>query len=234
MRYSDYEVPKAVRESIQQLQAIFDMIQKNQGKNVEHIFVDITNPDTQEVKIRDFVAKLVRLDPSLNEDDLFKCCRVLDADGSGTITLDEFLEFFGHLGPETSDSRQAEDELEDEMWPEWLIKEGKLPQAQTLLAAMHNVLEYEHAISAEQAFGIYDMKDSGECSVDEFRRILRIFFGEVLPNPADIEFLMRLTQRRVSDQRIDYRDFSKFLSKRVVRAFKSRAAPPDGSGGDKS
>ena len=55
MRYSDYEVPKAVRESIQQLQAIFDMIQKNQGKNVEHIFVDITNPDTQEVKIRDFV-----------------------------------------------------------------------------------------------------------------------------------------------------------------------------------
>jgi Ca2+-binding EF-hand superfamily protein len=44
------------------------------------------------------VAKLVRLDNGLVEEDLFKCCRVLDADGNGTITLDEFLEFFGQLG----------------------------------------------------------------------------------------------------------------------------------------
>lgn len=67
------------------------------------------------------------------------------------------------------------------MWPEWLIKEGKLQHAQSLLAIMHNVLDYEHGITAEQAFGIYDMKDSGDCSVDEFRRILRIFFGHKLP-----------------------------------------------------
>jgi len=141
LRYSDYEIPKAVRESIRQLQAIFDRIRENQGKDVLHIFADITCRETQEVKIRDFVGKLVRLDPSLEEEDLFKCCRVLDADGSGTITLDEFLEFFGDLNRAEADLRHAEEELEDEMWPEWLIKEGKLAHAQSLLAAMHCILE---------------------------------------------------------------------------------------------
>ena len=108
------------------------------------------------------MAKLVRLDDTLSEEDLYQCCRVLDADGSGTITLDEFLEFFGHLNAD-EDTKNAEDELEDEMWPEWLIKEGKIQHAQSLLFSMYNVLEHEHGISAEQAFGIYDMKDSGEC-----------------------------------------------------------------------
>jgi hypothetical protein len=95
LRYSDYEGPRAGRESIRQLQQIFDRIRESQGKDVAHIFADITNLETQEVKIRDFVAKLVRLEPSLGEEELYKCCRVLDNDGSGTITLDEFLEFFG-------------------------------------------------------------------------------------------------------------------------------------------
>jgi Ca2+-binding EF-hand superfamily protein len=192
-----------------------------------HIFADITHRDTQEVRIRDFVAKLVRLDPGLVEEDLFKCCRVLDADGSGTITLDEFLEFFGQLGDAEQDMHQAEDELEDELWPDWLIKGGKLAHAQTLLAGMYSVLEREHGITAEQAFGIYDMKDTGECSTDEFRRVLRIFFGEVLASSADLDFVMKLTQRR-ADQRIAYREFCKFLSKRVVRTFKSQGAAADG------
>ena len=129
LRYSDYEIPRAVRESIRHLQLAFDKIRENQGKDVLHIFADITNRETQEVKIRDFVTKLVRLDPSLSEEDLYKCCRVLDNDGSGTITLDEFLEFFGNIEADDGDLQNAEDELEDEMWPEWLIKEGKLPHA---------------------------------------------------------------------------------------------------------
>lgn len=37
--------------------------------------------------------------------------------------------------------KSAEDELEDEMWPDWLIKEGKLPYAQGLLVKLHNVLD---------------------------------------------------------------------------------------------
>ena len=51
---------------------------------------------------------------------------MLDNDGSGTITLDEFLEYFGTVGLTEEDTHNAEDELEDEMWPEWLVKEGKL------------------------------------------------------------------------------------------------------------
>jgi Ca2+-binding EF-hand superfamily protein len=234
LRYSDYEVPKAVRDSISQLRKIFDGLRENQGKDVAAIFAGITHPDTQEVKIKDFVAKLARQDPTLREDDLYKCCSVLDRDGNGSITLDEFLEFFGDVEDSEADLKAAEEELQDEMWPDWLIKEGQLSTAQGLLTKMHTVLDREHGITAEEAFGVYDIKDTGDCSVDEFRRILKIFFGEVFSQDGDLEFLMRLAQPRAS--RVDYRDFCKYLSKRAVRAFKSAPGPAaDGQdGGGKS
>jgi Ca2+-binding EF-hand superfamily protein len=47
----------------------------------------------------------MRLDKDLLEDDLFKCCRTLDADNSGTISLDEFLEFFGEVSKIQQDSQ---------------------------------------------------------------------------------------------------------------------------------
>jgi hypothetical protein len=46
LRYSDYEVPKAVRDSISQLRKIFDALRENQGKDVAAIFAGITHPDT--------------------------------------------------------------------------------------------------------------------------------------------------------------------------------------------
>lgn len=95
---------------------------------------------------------------------------------------------------------------------------------------MHGVLEQEYSISAEQAFGIYDLHDDGECSVEEFKRVLRIFFGEVIPKEEDREFLMRLTQKR-GDSKIAYREFCKFLSKRVVRTFRVAAGEPGAEGG---
>jgi hypothetical protein len=58
-----------------------------------------------------------------------------------------------------------------------------------LLTKIHAVLEYEHGITAEQAFGIYDVKDTGECTVAEFSRVMEIFFGEVLAAKADLEFV---------------------------------------------
>ena len=95
---------------------------------------------------------------------------------------------------------------------------------------MHTILDREHCISAEEAFGVYDIKDTGDCSLDEFCRILKIFFGEVLNLSKDLEFLTRLAQPRAS--RVDYREFCKYLSKRVVRAFKGGSGPatdgPDG------
>lgn len=126
LRHSDYLVPKAILDSIKALQEIFDRIAVEKGIEVGGIFADITHPETQEVQIRDFVQKLVHLIPSLTEEELFKICRVLDVDGSGTISLDEFLEFFGHLKSDGDQTKKAEEELQDKMWPSWIIKEGKL------------------------------------------------------------------------------------------------------------
>jgi Ca2+-binding EF-hand superfamily protein len=90
------------------------------------IFSDITDTVTMEVSIKNFVKKLCHLESSLNEEDLYKCCQVLDKDSCGHISLDDFLEFFGSVQKANQDMKSAEDELEDEMWPDWLIKEGKL------------------------------------------------------------------------------------------------------------
>ena len=43
LRYSDYEIPKVVRDSIKHLQSVFDKIRENQGKDVAHIFSNITD-----------------------------------------------------------------------------------------------------------------------------------------------------------------------------------------------
>ena len=55
LRYADYEVPKAVQDSIRQLRRIFEDIKESQGKDVGAIFSDITNRETAEVRIHDFV-----------------------------------------------------------------------------------------------------------------------------------------------------------------------------------
>lgn len=57
---------------------------------------------------------------------------------------------------------------------------------------MHTVLDKEHGITAEEAFGVYDGKDTGDCSIDEFSRIIKIFFGEFIDLSEDLEFLLRL------------------------------------------
>jgi hypothetical protein len=92
------------------------------------------------------------------------------------------LEFFGQI---TQEEENNEEDLQDDIWPSWVIKDGLLPRAQSLLTSMFQVLEHEHAITAEQAFGIYDMKDTGDTSLDEFRRIMKIFFGEIVTQDAD-------------------------------------------------
>jgi hypothetical protein len=44
---------------------------------------------------------------------------------------------------------------------------------------MFNELETLHGISAESAFGIYDMRDEDLISCVEFDRVIRIFFDQV-------------------------------------------------------
>jgi len=56
-------------------------------------------------------------------------------------------------------------------------------------------------------------------TTDEFKRILKIFFSESFDNPNDdIEFLVKLTNK--TNNKINYRDFCKYLSKKVVRGFR--------------
>ena len=83
---------------------------------------------------------------------------------------------------------------------------------------MFTQLEKNHGIQPEQAFSIYDMSDSGLCSESEFKRVIRIFFGEVVKD-EDYALIQRLTLKS-SDAKIQYRDFCKFLNKRFVRSFK--------------
>lgn len=86
------------------------------------------------------------------------------------------------------------------MWPTWVIEEGKLAPVQSLLSKMLKQLEKSHGIQPEQAFGIYDMSDCGLCSESEFKRVIRIFFGETLKDD-DLELISRLTMKS-SDAKI--------------------------------
>jgi len=67
---------------------------------------------------------------------------------------------------------------------------------------------------------MYDVKDTGLVTKEQFVRILSIFFENKCFDDVekDIEFLCQVPTKR--GNMIDYRDFCKFLSKRVVRGFK--------------
>jgi len=88
-------------------------------------------------------------------DDLFKVCITLDNDGNGQISLDEFLHYFEHLSDtdETEfEKLKAEEELFENIWPEWIIKDNKVDEAKQLLLKMYESLRKTPSISAEQAF----------------------------------------------------------------------------------
>lgn len=158
LNYADYEIPKEIRRSIQKLRHLFDKVKKERGRSMQTIFMDLLDRDSEEIKIKDFVEHMLNLcdEPRAN---LFKIMQSLDADNSGTISLDEFLDFFGMVKNEEDEEAksQMEQMLNDELWPTWLVKEGKLGIVQNLFYNMYHELETLHGISAESAFGIYDM-----------------------------------------------------------------------------
>jgi hypothetical protein len=58
---------------------------------------------------------------------------------------------------------------------------------------MFDELEKKHGINAEQAFGIYDNKDSGYATVDEFKKVMKIFFAESVKEQTDVDFIIRMS-----------------------------------------
>jgi EF-hand domain pair len=128
-------------------------------------------------------------------------CLQLDADGNGHISLDEFLHYFEHL--EESDQTEyekmrAEEELFDNIWPEWIIKESKIDQAKKIIERMHEGLKKTLGISAELAFETYETsRDKGQVTVENFKKVLKQFFNEARLTPEEIEFVIKMTPRTV-------------------------------------
>lgn len=91
---------------------------------------------------------------------------------------------------------------------------------------MYTSLEKNHSITPEAAFGIYDMSDNGFSTQTEFKRIIKIFFGDVVPEGPKLDFILKLTVATV-DGKIRYREFCKFLAKRFVKTFKLASKSAD-------
>ena len=75
-------------------------------------------------------------------------------------------------------------------------------------------------MSAEEVFGMFDYKDSGSCTIEEFKRVIKIMFTEVITQQFEIELLLRLAPTVGAENKINYRELCKFLDKRFVRSFK--------------
>ena len=77
---------------------------------------------------------------------------VLDNDGNGSISLDEFLNYFENL--ELSDQNEyekqkAEEEYFQNIWPDWVIRDGKIDLAKNVVLRMFDSLKNTPNISAE-------------------------------------------------------------------------------------
>ena len=108
---------------------MFKTIITTTGKTIFDIFADITNKQSGSIKIKDFILKLAQLDNTQKVDDLFQVCIVLDSDGNGDISFDEFFHYFEHLedGDQNEyDRMKAEEEMFQNIWPEWIIRESKM------------------------------------------------------------------------------------------------------------
>lgn len=52
------------------------------------------------------------LDPTIDKDTLYRTCRQLDEDNSGSISLDEFISYFGQT---SNEEEEAEAAMQDSM-----------------------------------------------------------------------------------------------------------------------
>lgn len=133
----------------------------------------------------------------MKHDEIYKLCTALDNDGSGAITLDEFLLYFSSVEDDDVatdfEKRKEEEELYENIWPQWVVKSNQVDTAKGFLGKMFDILANKHGVTAEQAFGIYDVKDSGRTSIADFKRVLKIFFDDVLSTDADVQFIIDLT-----------------------------------------
>ena len=117
-----------------------------------------------------------------------------------------------------------------------MVKEKKLPEMETILHNIFKELKGKFGLNPEQAFGMFDYKDTGRCTTAEFKRVLTTMFPEVISEPAEIELLMRLAPLAQGEDGVNYKELCKFLDKRFVRSFKyvkdKAVGGADEAGGD--
>lgn len=134
LRFSDFETPKHIKKSIQTLKEVFHSIQKHLGKDAGELIKASLDPDTMDIAIKALVEQIYMLDQTLTKADLYKTCHYLDEDGSGRISIDELMNYFS-LELESHEKLQEQDSmLQDEIWPQWVVREKKLPEVETLLS----------------------------------------------------------------------------------------------------
>ena len=83
-------MPVEIRKAIKTLKKIFEVIRQKQGKDVSIIFAELID-ENQEISCKGLVDKLIEFDPNQSRSKLIGVVRALDQDGSGAISLDEFL-----------------------------------------------------------------------------------------------------------------------------------------------
>ena len=102
-RYADFEMPPHIRKSVNTLKEIFNNIKKTLGKDPEFIFRETVDLETGAIPIKAFVEKLYAFDQTQKKEDLFRICHYLDNDGNGSISLDEFISYFGEAQESSDD-----------------------------------------------------------------------------------------------------------------------------------
>lgn len=88
---------------------------------------------------------------------------------------------------------------------------------------MFDHLEKNEGIPAEAAFGMFDIKDKGYTSEDNFRKVLKSFFSEALTKEEEKDFIVKLAPKNYYDLSLDYRFFCRFLEKKFVRSFRANS-----------
>lgn len=127
-RYQDYEVPKEIKHSINHLREVLGVLEKQYGKTTASLFTDVMDMETQLIPIKAFVNEIVKVHTCCDSDQLWKACQVLDRENKGSISLDDFISFSEQVAMEQEEENQAkaDSDLQDSIWPEWVVKEGKL------------------------------------------------------------------------------------------------------------
>lgn len=93
--------------------------------------------------------------------------------------------------------KKAEEELFENIWPEWLVKEGKIDYAKGLITRMFDSIRKTSDSDPEKDFQVFDTKDKGLISMENFKKVLNIFFREAKLMDNEVEFILRMTPKTV-------------------------------------